>query len=568
MDRDCADVLSKGMSMDTASFSGVGVISPVTLQMQKHLLSSTLQTSSETGKLRTSRNGSCSPTPALPYTPTPSPSPFNPLSPSINTSLPDLGLSLSGESKNIGFLTEKRPGFTSPGGFEEIDLSKGAKYADIASIGQLQMSAGGSADMPSPRFSPQIEINSMLSFSEPNSSVLNLPVSSGQDKLKGYLMMDASGRTNVTNSIPILSTQQVNFPNNIRLLGVEEANKTMKILPASLPSQIASPIEILPKSNGNIRLVSELQSCMNTLNSVSSHEALCLSGIPAVTTDQVGGLQNVHSVASAQISCLPSISTIGRLDCLPSSSTNQNTGILAEGYETFPPNMMHPKKKARLLTFLADGNNVDTICSVKSDDLIATHSEPTKSDNYILSPNCPPIVAVSSNSRNIIINPTETIISVTKSEPTLYLTPSATICSVSNSEPTIFLNPSVPTKPKPTIYINPSISSGSKSDPTIFLNPDGSSLLSGKKTSIYLSEGSESIQSKEPNTEMYINQQEPMSKNEQTLIINSDGTQATLITPMQSRPTAILASQTQVIYTKKKDIKNTIPQFKPKNYDL
>ena len=50
MDGDCGDVLGKSLNVDSGSYSSVGLISPVSLQMQKHLLSSTLQTSSDTGR--------------------------------------------------------------------------------------------------------------------------------------------------------------------------------------------------------------------------------------------------------------------------------------------------------------------------------------------------------------------------------------------------------------------------------------------------------------------------------------------------------------------------------------
>ena len=99
------------MDTDSNDLSSLtSLISPVSLQLQKHLLSSTLQGDTDPLQRARQRGGSCSPTPALPYTPTPSPSPFN-------SSLNDISLTLTADPKSIHYPAG------GPGSFDELDLT-------------------------------------------------------------------------------------------------------------------------------------------------------------------------------------------------------------------------------------------------------------------------------------------------------------------------------------------------------------------------------------------------------------------------------------------------------------
>lgn len=468
------DHLTKSLSLDgsqdPSSFLGssIGPISPVTLQMQKHLLSST-QTCSESGRIRVGRNGSCSPTPALPYTPTPSPSPFNPLSPNITSSLPDLNLSLSTDSKTLNFLHEGKQGAAYPGGYEDMEVrSSGPKYA-IGALNHIPLGAVSPADLSSmPRYSPQIELNSVLTFTEQSQDLSNLPVSS-QDKIKSYIVMDANGGAGVSNSLSMLTTHHNTIEKNLRVL---DMSGTDKILPVNLTAP-----------------------CITTLNPVSSQQITCL--IPAVTTQHITCITNLQAPVTTQISCVSAVpsltSSVRSLQCPASVSSEQNNAILTGGYDSYSTSMIHPKKKRRLLTFLTEENNMGTLTATSTEQaIIVNQSQPSKSDTFILSSSCPSLVSVSSS-------------------PTLIINPSGTISSVTKPEPTIFLNTSTKNSIPSTIYI----SEGS--------NP-------GKET----------------NPDVYLNQAEGIGKNEQTLIINSDGTQATLITPVSAAQATLLTSQTSV----------------------
>ena len=484
------DHLSKSLSIEGPHFSnpyiGAGLISPVTLQMQKHLLSSTLQTSTEAGRVRPGRNGSCSPTPALPYTPTPSPSPFNPLSPNINSSLQDINLTLSGDTKTMNFLQDATKQVVYPGGaagFDDMDvcerarLGNNAKFPDLQSIGPLPLVAVTSADMSVPRYSPQMEISSVLSFPEPSPS-LTIPVSSQHDKIKEFIVMNAHDSSNVSNSVPLLNSPG-NLDNNIRLLGLSEASKSVNILPVSLSSPM-SP------------LVSELQ-----LKPVPSPQLGCLTAIPSVTTEQIACITNLPTTVASKITCISAMPNLSPMSSyMSATSSNQNAGIISGGYDAYPTN-----KKRRLLTFLAEGNNVEALCSKNDQGLLVNQSQPSKSETFILSPACPSLMNVSS----------------------------------------------------PTILLNPSSSANNKPEPsTIYLNPNRTPRQENAASTIFLSsEGPQTALSVEKggNPDVFINQPEPINKNEQTLIINSDGTQATLITPV-SRQATLIASQPQVGFLK------------------
>ena len=462
-----SDHLAKSLSLDgsqdstTFLGSSIGPISPVTLQMQKHLLSSTL-TSIESGRIRIGRNGSCSPTPALPYTPTPSSSPFNPLSPNVNGTLPDLNLSLSADSKTINFLNEGKQSAGYPGGFEDMDVrTSGAKYA-LGALNHIPLEA---ADISSiPRYSPQIELNSVLTFTDQSQDMSNLPVST-QDKIKSYIVMDANGGARVSNSLSMLTTHHANIEKNLRVL---DLSGTEKILPVSLTTP-----------------------CITTLNPVSSQQ---ITLIPTVTTQHITCITNLSTPVTTQIACVSAVpsltSSVGTLACLSSVSAEQSNAILTGGYDSFSSNIIHPKKKRRLLTFLTEENTLTATSTEQG--ILVNQSQPSKSDTFILSSSCPSLVSVSSS-------------------PTLILNPSGTISSVTKSEPTIYLNTSTKNSIPSTIYISESANSG-----------------------------------KETNTDVYLNQTESIGKNEQTLIINSDGTQATLITPVSASQATLLASQTSV----------------------
>ena len=109
------------------------LVSPVSLQVQKHLLSSTVHTLSDTCKGNSML--SCSPTPALPYTPTPSPSPFNSLGLAISSS--DLNLSLPTDTKSINFLSGDEKGSiysSSSSNFVDLDICDGERPQSIGSI--------------------------------------------------------------------------------------------------------------------------------------------------------------------------------------------------------------------------------------------------------------------------------------------------------------------------------------------------------------------------------------------------------------------------------------------------
>jgi hypothetical protein len=444
--------------------------------MQKHLLSST-QTGLESGRIRVGRNGSCSPTPALPYTPTPSPSPFNPLSPNITSSLPDLNLTLSADSKTLNFLHEGKQGAAYPGGYEDMEVrSSGPKYA-IGALNHIPLGAVSPADLSSmPRYSPQIELNSVLTFTEQSQDLSNLPVSS-QDKIKSYIVMDANGGARVSNSLSMLTTHHNTIEKNLRVL---DMSGTDKILPVNLTAP-----------------------CITTLNPVSSQQITCL--IPAVTTQHITCITNLQAPATTRISCVSAVpsltSSVRSLQCPSSVSSEQNNAILTGGYDSYSSSMIHPKKKRRLLTFLTEENNMGTLTATSTEQgIIVNQSQPSKSDTFILSSSCPSLVSVSSS-------------------PTLIINPSGTISSVTKPEPTIFLNTSTKNSIPSTIFI----SEGS--------NP-------GKET----------------NPDVYLNQTEGIGKNEQTLIINSDGTQATLITPVSAAQATLLTSQTSVRFIIFKDL--------------
>jgi len=513
------DQLAKSLSIDGASFHGSVLsptnmlISPVTLQMQKHLLTSTLvQTNSESaGRMRSGRTGSCSPTPALPFTPTPSPSPFNPLSLSMNSSLPDLSLSYSGDSKAMSFLQDtKTNSFSTPA----------ASYEDLDDCRRSGTNGGSKFDMgmsniPMGAVSPQMEINSVLNFSEQRNPVQDVPVSSHQDNLKGFIVVDADGVSNVSSSISLLPSTHSSQDNNIRLLSLSDSNKGVKLLPASITSEMTPPVNIIPKQDSAIRLVPELQpSCITTLKPVqSSGQLACLAAIPAVTTQQIACITNLPTPVSTQIACLsavPSLSSLDSLQCLPSSSSNAG-GIISAGYDSYTSPIIQPNnKKRRLLTFLTGENDVETVCpdnkQEQNTSILVDGVEPAKSDTFILSSNCPSLVSVSSNSPTLIIGPSN----------------SSAINSVSKAEPALFLNSG-----------NSLVAEAKNTSSGLYLSEDGGQLQSTKSSG-------------QAGGGVFLEQENSIEKGEQTLIINSDGTQATLITPVSAAQPQLLASQPQV----------------------
>lgn len=381
----------------------------------------------------------------------------------------------------------------------------GAKYPDLSSIGHLPLGSVSSSDLSQVhRYSPQMEINSVLTFSD-QSPTLTLPVSSQQEKIKGYIVMNTAGGSSVPSSLSVLAQQHSHLDNNIQLLGLQDSDKSVKLLPVSMTSQISPSVSILPKADPGLRLVSDLQPCITTLTPVTSQQLVCLAGLPSVSSQQITCITNLPTPVTTQMTGL---SSVGSLDCLTSSS-HQTSTIITAGYDSYTSTMIHPKKKRRLLTFLTEDNNVEALCSGTKPEqgILVNQSQPSKSDTYILTSTCPSLVAVSSTSPTIILNSSEGISSVTKPEQTL------------------------------------------------FLNPNGTSLVSATKNSvcstIFLSGGEDGLGGgKETNTDLFLNQTE-IGKNEQTLIINSDCTQATLITPVSGSQTTLLASQSQVSFTSK-----------------
>ena len=480
------------------------LVSPVTLQMQKHLLSSTLQTTvvGDAARIRSARNGSCSPTAALRYTPTPSPSPLNPLALSMNSSLPDLGLSISGDNtKAIQYLQDlKQNTYTSAGteAFDDIDVERLrtpiSKYSYLSSLTPLPLGSSVASGMsPVSRFSPQMELNSVLSFAE-QSSAQNAPVST-EESLKGYLVMEPQQGGQVSSSLPLITPPPVQSLDNLRLLSMPDVDKSVKLMPVSMTSQITpvASVEILPKpaSAAGLRLVPEMDTCnLASLNPVSSNQLACITGIPTMVSNGLTCLTNIPTT-TRQMTCLsavPSISSIDSIGVLttPSSSGSQQ---ISSGFQAYPSSSVaHQNKKRRLLTFLADENKQG---------ILVNPAQPNKSETFILSSSGPSMVSDSSQSEALFLAPTQTIAA---------------------------------TKPQ-----------------TIFLNSDGSSLVSGGggkaaiSSTIYLGSGT-STKSASPG--VYLNQTE--TKNEPTLIIDSGGAQATLLTPVTANEQTILASQTQV----------------------
>ena len=393
-----------GSEMNTSAI----LLSPVTLQMQKHLLSSTIQTMSDNGgKGKSMRNGSCSPTPALPYTPTPSPSPFNSLSLGISSA--DLNLSLSADAKALNFLNDK----------SSLYPSTSSSFVDLGGIGT---SSSGISPSTS-RFSPQLELNSVLNFS--GQSALHLPVSSQQDGIKDYIMMDTVSDARVPcSSISIIPTPG---STSISLVEMTGPRKQINLVPVTM-----TPTVNLSQKHDSIRVVSDLQN-LPPITSVCNPQYL--TAIPVTT--QITCLTNLSSAVTSL-----GMSSIGTLDCLPASSSS-HPGLLSTGptYEQFTSPTLLPNKKRRLLTFLAEDGNLSAI---------------------------------------------DTGMSVGKS----------------SDEPTLIINSGKP------------------------------QIAKKNASTIFLSNESIPCQTQSSDTNMCIAQGQSLNKNEQTLIINSDGTPAALITPV------------------------------------
>ena len=391
---------STGSEMNSSAI----LLSPVTLQMQKHLLSSTIQTMSENGgRGKLMRNGSCSPTPALPYTPTPSPSPFNSLSLGISSA--DLNLSLSADAKALNFLNDKSP----------LYPSTSSSFVDLGGIGTPSSGISPSTS----RFSQQLELNSVLNFSG------HLPVSTQQDSIKDYIMMDTVSDERVPcSSISIIPTQG---STSISLVEMTGSSKQINLVPVTM-----TPTVNLSQKHDSIRVVSDLQN-LPPITSVCNPQYL--TAIPVTT--QITCLTNLSSAVTSL-----GMSSIDTLDCLPASSTSP-PGLLSTGptYEQFTSPTLLPNKKRRLLTFLAEDGNLSTIDTDMS-------------------------VGKSSDEQTLIINPR-----------------------------------------KPQI--------AKKNASTIFLSNE-----------------SLPCQTQSSDSNMCIPQGQSLNKNEQTLIINSDGTPAALITPV------------------------------------
>lgn len=495
------------------------LLSPVTLQMQKHLLSSTIQTLSDpssTGKGRSMlRNGSCSPTPALSYTPTPSPSPFNSFS-ALGYSSSDLSLSLSSsdDAKSINFLnTGEMHHPTSGSGFVDIDVCDAGGRKQNLTVGPVSISSSGGVTTltdispTSSQFSPQLELSSVLNFSDQGDTVHHLPVSSHQQQnMKEFIMMDGvvdgghvTREVVPCSSISIIGPSPAGTSRNISLVEMAAGtslvqqpqptlvqqpqptivqqpqptlvqqpqptivqqphptrSKQVKILPAVSVNQ---PVNITPKLNpGGIRVVSQLQDCspLQTAPMTSQHpRQMTLTALPAtiVTSHQQLAClaANLSSVPVTSFACLSGINT---MDCLPSSSSNPAEFLAAaQGGATYEPYnaapTLIPNKKRRLLTFLSSDGNMSAL-----DTQISVGGK------------------ISTDDSNMLISRGEAPIVASPKKPT--------------ASTLIFSNQSIPLQTHTTDSLSVCIGSSSPS----------------------------------------------LSKSAQTLIINSDGTPAALITPV------------------------------------
>lgn len=428
------------------------LVSPVTLQVQKHLLSSTVHTISDTGKGKAIRNGSCSPTPALPYTPTPSPSTFNSLGLGISSS--DLNLSLSADTKSINFLGggEKGSVFSSSSSnFVDLDVCDGGRPQSLGSISLTTRNSQSSADISSAsaRYSPPIELNPLLDFSAQNS--VHIPVSSQHETLKDYLVMETvNDSRSQCGSVSIIPNAEAN---TIRLVQVSEPRKQMELVPVSI--NVTPTANLTSKSVDGIRVVSDLQSCLSPIKSAISQQMACMTALPAVTSQQLTYLTNASSAVTS-LACLPSIDS---LRCLSASSTN--AGLLTpggSGFDNFRTSSIIPNKKRRLLTFLSsednDLNNLSNIETTMND------GKPAQDSTLIINSSDEPLVAATKTpntstlllsnrplektNNSVYLGPTQ---SLTKSEQTLIInsdgTPAAllTPVTVPQTQASSILNP-------------------------------------------------------------------------------------------------------------------------------
>eukprot|EP00088_Acartia_fossae_P035053 TRINITY_DN3606_c0_g1_i1.p1 TRINITY_DN3606_c0_g1~~TRINITY_DN3606_c0_g1_i1.p1 ORF type:complete len:1271 (+),score=290.21 TRINITY_DN3606_c0_g1_i1:63-3875(+) len=481
------------------------LLSPVTLQMQKHLLSSTIQTMSDTATSGGSigkggkflRNGSCSPTPALPYTPTPSPSPFNSLS--LGLSGADLNLSMSGDTKALNFLSNigdnKSSAFsTSSSSFVDLDVCGGVdgdgaeRQANLghqlpaAALAGVSSSRAAIAAVSAPSFSPTsgLELDSVLNFSGQshiNDQQHHITTATTPSQRQDYLMLNPA--TPAAVNVPCSSISLLPNTNNLRLLEMSSESGSpqhhkqtsrhqhqpappMKIVPVSVTSTInqAAPAPVVAAAaatvDNSLQVVSDIQSCLSPLKSVEGSPITCLTALPSVTShqQQLTCLSSLSSGAVTSLACLPAIDT---LDCLPlasPASTTANPGIITNtaSYDHFNSASIVPNKKRRLLTFLTEDNNIEPIVNVnkRADDstLILNTAEPSGTTlvattmtkkpipSTILLSNEPIPLQPQKASSSVCIGPTQPL---NKSEQTLIInsdgTPAALITPVNSVPP-------------------------------------------------------------------------------------------------------------------------------------
>jgi len=285
LETDSNDSLSKCVD-DSFSLPATSLLS---LQMQKHLLSSTMQNSpaskSRGGSSSPTTVFSIAPTPALNYGPTPSPSPFS--------SMPDLNFTMSSDPKSLDFSLEpKLSQFRSM----PNSSSNYGDYVDPIEHRPKHISSSSEQTMLQQAVTSLEQITNDLSFG----STANQPIQSisGQGDVK--LLLVESAPTSIPNSLAMLAPQPLGLlqptnntncsypptclPNNISFSSACPSSQVDYPI-TSLPSQISYPSSSCgPTITNNLihpnkkrRLLTFLSEQESSLCSVSENSQLILT---------------------------------------------------------------------------------------------------------------------------------------------------------------------------------------------------------------------------------------------------------------------------------------------------
>ena len=377
-------------------------------QMQKHLLSSTLQSNST--KSRHVHSGSptnISTTPALSFVPTPSPSPFN-----MNA---DYSFTLSTDSKSM-------------------DMSLGSKCSQPLS------SSRSNYDVFAETSSGQAQVKQSLRLSDQNCNILHqqqhqpvVPVQSSYEQISSDISFSQDPS-------PTQPSQSMSGPGDVKLVLVESATTS---IPNSIALLTPQPISLIQQQPGSRQDYSDTVSSNSNINQVQF--PTCSSTPTFIHPNKK---KRLLTFLTEQENSLCSVN-------------DNNQIILASA----------PQKSDQILFNSAkpvnDNNQIIlTSAPQKSDQILFNSAKPVNDNNQIILTSAPQksdqILFNSGKADQILINSGKTNSLNSSLTPTMFLQPCVnTISAPPALEPvkqeqgaTLIINPPPPPKNESTLIIN------------------------------------------------------------------------------------------------------------------